>query len=132
VPASTSCPLILTNTNSFIAVAEGVRHLPSSLRVFNYLGYKEEPWKETMSALNVLNAGVDTLAGSLRGLTYVLRELRLTYVTISLDFLCPLNPEGQPTANCTSHWPNLQVLTLDRSPPLTPQGNTRSNIPGIG
>ncbi|CEL11920.1 hypothetical protein ASPCAL15014 [Aspergillus calidoustus] len=104
------------------AVAEGVRHLPSSLRVFNYLGYKEEPWKETMSALNVLNAGVDTLAGSLRGLTYVLRELRLTYVTISLDFLCPLNPEGQPTANCTSHWPNLQVLTLHRSPPFTPQG----------
>ncbi|KAL3484303.1 hypothetical protein BJX62DRAFT_248531 [Aspergillus germanicus] len=105
------------------AVAEGIQHLPSSLRVLNYIGQKEEPWKETMSALNVLKTSHDTFAASLRDLTLVLRELRLTHVCLYLDFLCPLDAQGQPLAfPTTSHWPNLRVLIVDKAPPFTPQG----------
>ncbi|KAJ0420268.1 hypothetical protein BJY00DRAFT_301671 [Aspergillus carlsbadensis] len=105
------------------AVAEGVLKLSGSLRVLNLTGYNEEPWKQTMSALNVLKTNHDTLAASLRDLSLVLRELRLTYVSLSTDWLYPLDGSGQPTADPTSlHWPNLKILTLEKAPPFTPQG----------
>jgi hypothetical protein len=76
-----------------------------------------------MSALNVLKTNDDTLAASLRDLTYVLRELQLTYVSLSMDFLCPLDAKCRPTIDPTRlHWPNLETLIVDRAPPFTPQG----------
>ncbi|KAL6228837.1 hypothetical protein BDW75DRAFT_250536 [Aspergillus navahoensis] len=104
------------------AVAEGVKNLPTSLRSLNYIGYKEEPLKPMMSALNVLTSDVDALAISLRDLTPILRELRLTLVSLPMDFMCPLDNDGRSTANTTPHWPNLEQLILDKAPPFLPEG----------
>jgi hypothetical protein len=75
-----------------------------------------------MSALNVLTTDVDPLALSLRDLSLVLRELRLTFVSLPMDFMCPLDHDGRPTANTTPRWPNLERLVLDNASPFLPEG----------
>ncbi|KAL2809177.1 hypothetical protein BJX63DRAFT_424017 [Aspergillus granulosus] len=104
------------------AVAEGLQKLPTSLRLFDYAGHYEEPWKDTMPALNVLKTGIDILATTLRGLTIVLRELRLDRVRLSTDFLWPLDGDSNPIANPSYCWPNLESLIMTYIPPFTPEG----------
>ncbi|KAL3470376.1 hypothetical protein BJX99DRAFT_264305 [Aspergillus californicus] len=98
------------------AVAEGLQALPASLRVLDYTGQQEYPWKETQPALNVLKTETDTLATSLQSISLVLRELRLTNATLPMDFLWPLDDSR------TYHWPYLKVLILDEVPPFLPSG----------
>ncbi|KAL6228740.1 hypothetical protein BDW75DRAFT_134398 [Aspergillus navahoensis] len=104
------------------AVADGLQALPASLRVLDYSGQQEYPWKETQPALNVLKTETDTLATSLQSISLVLRELHLTNVTLPMDFLWPLDGSGNPIANPTHHWFYLRLLILDEVPPFLPSG----------
>ncbi|KAL6228665.1 hypothetical protein BDW75DRAFT_246469 [Aspergillus navahoensis] len=104
------------------AVAYGLQALPASLRVLDYAGQQEHPWKETQHALNVLKTETDTLATSLQCISFILRELHLTNVALPMDFLWPLDRSGNPIANPAYHWPYLKSLILDEVPPFLPSG----------
>ncbi|KAL2819532.1 hypothetical protein BJX63DRAFT_12603 [Aspergillus granulosus] len=104
------------------AVAEGIRALLTSIRILNYKGQQEYPWTETQSALNILKTEADTLATNLQTISFILRELRLSNISLSMDFLWPLDAHDKPIANSAYHWPHLQVLTLDAVPAILPSG----------
>ncbi|KAL2841257.1 hypothetical protein BJY01DRAFT_257110 [Aspergillus pseudoustus] len=107
------------------AVAEGLGALPTSIRILEYSGQQEYPWKETMPALSILKTETDTLATNLQIISFVLRELRLSNTALSLDFLWPLDANGEPMITSNSalyHWPYLQVLQLDAMPSILPSG----------
>ncbi|RAL00814.1 F-box protein [Aspergillus ibericus CBS 121593] len=103
------------------AVSDGLSIVPRSLQVFGFINQKEGPWKTSMPALNVLSSEVDRLAVTLRDLSFSLRVLKLNKLSLSLDFLCPLDDDGQPktTSLC---WPHLEVIELSSIPPWLPSG----------
>ncbi|GFG10343.1 hypothetical protein IFM5058_04880 [Aspergillus udagawae] len=105
------------------AASEGVKHISSTLRVFCFENGHESNWKDTMPALNVLSSSVDFLSISIRDISLSLRELKLVQVSLSLDFLWPLDEKGHSLAGNTSlHWPNLEILTLQQFQPWLPSG----------
>ncbi|RHZ66426.1 hypothetical protein CDV55_107178 [Aspergillus turcosus] len=105
------------------AVSEGLRHIPSTLRVFHFENGDESNWKDTMPALNVLSSNVDFLSISIRDLSLSLRELTLAQTAMSLDFLWPLDEKDHSLpANSSLHWPNLEILSLYQFQPWLPSG----------
>ncbi|KAL3469706.1 hypothetical protein BJX99DRAFT_267950 [Aspergillus californicus] len=104
-------------------VAKGLEDLPPTLRVLRYKNSLEEPWNNTMSALNVLSTDVDVLALNLRMLSFSLRELVISKTSLPLDFLCPLDETGEPIPDLeTREWPNLRKLELINTPAALPSG----------
>ncbi|RLL97477.1 hypothetical protein CFD26_106509 [Aspergillus turcosus] len=63
------------------AVSEGLRHIPSTLRVFHFENGDESNWKDTMPALNVLSSNVDFLSISIR-------DLSLSLLSAVASFWC--------------------------------------------
>ncbi|KAJ9405758.1 hypothetical protein DTO045G8_6591 [Paecilomyces variotii] len=106
------------------AVAEGLKKVPHSLRVFNYKNGTEMNWKETMPALNLLPpSGIDHLSINLHDLSFRLRELRIEQTALSLDFLCPLNSSLKPISDISSCiWPRLETMIFELVPRVTPSG----------
>ena len=105
-------------------MADGLKRLPNTLRVFSYKNQKELNWKETMPALNVLPpSGMDTLSTNLEDLSFRLRELKVEQIALSLDFLCPLDSDMKPIGNVLSlYWPYLEILNFELVPRFTPSG----------
>ncbi|KAJ9221894.1 hypothetical protein DTO207G8_1113 [Paecilomyces variotii] len=105
-------------------VAEGLKRLPDTLRVFRYKNQTELNWKETMPALNVLPpSGTDALSINLQALSFRLRELKVEQTTLSLDFLCPLDSDLKPISDLSSlYWPHLEILNFELVPRFTPSG----------
>lgn len=52
--------------------------------------------KPSMSALNVIPSGIDSMSLNLRDLSVHLQELKLKNTAIPFDFMCPLDGEGKP------------------------------------
>lgn len=105
-------------------MAEGLKRLPDTLRVFRYKNQTELNWKETMPALNVLPpSGTDALSINLQALSFRLRELKVEQTTLSLDFLCPLDSDLKPISDLSSlYWPHLEILNFELVPRFTPSG----------
>ncbi|KAJ9299414.1 hypothetical protein DTO271G3_3036 [Paecilomyces variotii] len=105
-------------------VAEGLKRLPDTSRVFRYKNKTELNWKETMPALNVLPpSGTDALSINLQALSFRLRELKVEQTTLSLDFLCPTDSDLKPIGDLSSlYWPHLEILNFELVPPFTPSG----------
>ncbi|PWY95960.1 hypothetical protein BO94DRAFT_552770 [Aspergillus sclerotioniger CBS 115572] len=93
------------------AVSNGLALIPQTLKVFDFINQLEEPWKDTMPALNVLSSESDNLAMTIRNLSFGLRVLKLRCTALSMDFLCPIDDDGQPTAP-SLHWPHLETIEL--------------------
>ncbi|KAF7616232.1 hypothetical protein AFLA_009730 [Aspergillus flavus NRRL3357] len=105
------------------AVSELFSNAPRSLRVLHYTNQSENPWKDSLPALNVLSTEVDTLAINLQGLSISLRELKLEYTSLTLDFLWPLDNVGHPLSSTASlNWPNLTRMEFNYVPPWLPSG----------
>ncbi|PKX90607.1 F-box protein [Aspergillus novofumigatus IBT 16806] len=105
------------------AVAEGLKDVSPTLRVFHFENADERNWKDAMPPLNVLSSSVDTLSIRIRELSLSLHELTLLQVPISLDFLWPLDAKDHPLpANAPLHWPNLETLNLYQFQPWLPSG----------
>ncbi|GFF53464.1 hypothetical protein IFM46972_09792 [Aspergillus udagawae] len=99
------------------AVAEGLKDISLSLRVFHFAYEYEWDWQDVVPALNVLSSSVDVLSIRIRELSLSLRELQLGEVPVSLDFLWPLDEEDHSLpANKSLHWPNLEILSLSFQP----------------
>ncbi|KAE8316430.1 hypothetical protein BDV41DRAFT_573712 [Aspergillus transmontanensis] len=105
------------------AVSELFSNAPRSLRVLHYANQFENPWKDTLPALNVLSTGADTLAINLQNLSISLRELKLEYTSLTLDFLWPLDDAGPPlSSRASSYLPNLTSIEFNYAPPWLPSG----------
>ncbi|KAL4905770.1 hypothetical protein BDW74DRAFT_184850 [Aspergillus multicolor] len=105
------------------AVSDGLRALPSSLRVLNFSNQDEEPWKTRLPGLNVLSTSIDTLSANLGHLSLSLGHPRLYHVSLAPNFLFPLDDNGNPQADSASlHWPYLETLHFDQVPPRSPSG----------
>ncbi|KAJ5459479.1 hypothetical protein N7530_011423 [Penicillium desertorum] len=74
-----------------------------------------------MPALNVIPSGIDSMGTNLRNVSTHLRELKLHRTTLSFDFLCPLDGEGEPIIG-SLHWPHLKTLEIEDVPPWLPSG----------
>jgi hypothetical protein len=112
--------------DSHVAVAEGLKDISLSLRVFHFAYEYEWDWQDVVPALNVLSSSVDVLSIRIRELSLSLRELQLGEVPVSLDFLWPLDEEDHSLpANKSLHWPNLEILSLSFQPFL-PSGRNPS------
>ncbi|GFG13806.1 hypothetical protein IFM5058_06632 [Aspergillus udagawae] len=119
------------------AVAEGLKDISPSLRVFHFAYEYEWDWQDFVPALNVLSSSVDILSIGIQELSLSLRELQLGEVPVSLDFLWPLDEEDHSLpANKSLHWPNLEILSLSFQPflpsgkrivHLTPEGRDMSS-----
>ncbi|KAJ6190653.1 hypothetical protein N7519_000674, partial [Penicillium mononematosum] len=101
-------------------------NIPSSLRVVHYKGSEDGAWKHSMPALNVIPSGIDSMSTNLRDVSTHLRELKLHRTTLSFDFLCPLDGEGEPIIG-SLHWPHLKTLEIEDVPPWLPSGKWVSN-----
>ncbi|KAI9372234.1 hypothetical protein BJX61DRAFT_508216 [Aspergillus egyptiacus] len=106
------------------AVASGLPRLPASLRAFECLGTLDYPWSNTLPALDLRSASkVDELSSGLRILSCNLRELKLSVLSLDMDFLFPLNEDGNPLPTATSlHWPYLETIVLSGVPANLPCG----------
>ena len=105
----------------YSAVSELFSNAPRSLRILHYTNQSENPWKDSLPALNVLSTEVDTLAINLQGLSISLRELKLEYTSLTLDFLWPLDNVGHPLSSTASlNWPNLTRMEFNYVPPWLP------------
>ncbi|KAK6814477.1 hypothetical protein RU639_009355 [Aspergillus parasiticus] len=80
------------------AVSELFSNAPRSLRVLHYANQFENPWKDTLPALNVLSTGADTLAINLQNLKF--------------NYAPPWLPSGQwftlPTPEDQEHIDNIE------------------------
>ncbi|PYI11038.1 hypothetical protein BO78DRAFT_466690 [Aspergillus sclerotiicarbonarius CBS 121057] len=103
------------------AVSDGLTMIPRSFKVFDFINQLEEPWKDTMPALNVLSSETDDLALTIRDLSLGLRVLKLKNTALSLDFLCPVDDYGQLTM-LSLHWAHLETIELHSVPPWLPSG----------
>ncbi|KAJ5800546.1 uncharacterized protein N7518_002614 [Penicillium psychrosexuale] len=95
--------------------------LPRSLRVLDYEGESDGPWKPSMPALNLIPSGIDGVSLNLRDLSVHLQELKLKRTSIlrpaELGFL-HLN------------WPYLKILEIEFVPAWLPSGEwTYHNTP---
>lgn len=105
------------------AMSSPISVVPRRLRVFRYIGECERPWSDLMPALNVIPSGIDSLAINSRDLSTCLRELRLESTTIPLDFMWPLNGDGQPIPDSESlWWQYLEKWKAYCIPPWLPSG----------
>ncbi|KAL4874630.1 hypothetical protein BJY04DRAFT_211897 [Aspergillus karnatakaensis] len=77
------------------AVASGLATLPLTLRVLELEGGVEEPWSNTLPALDLrpVNSNIDELSSSLRLRSCNLRELNLINISVDMDFLYPLDTD---------------------------------------
>ena len=89
--------------------------------MLDYEGEKDGPWKPSMSALNVIPSGIDSMSLNLRDLSVHLRELKLKNKAVPFDFMCPLDMEGKPKPS-SLHWPYLRSLEVESVPPWLPSG----------
>ncbi|KAJ5552812.1 hypothetical protein N7494_002190 [Penicillium frequentans] len=105
------------------ALANGLLTMPCSLRAFNLLNQMECPWKEMMTGLNVLLSDTDFLSQNILNLSLSLRELKIHQLSLTPDFLFPLDTESHPLPTSRSlHWPLLEVVELTGVPPTLPSG----------
>ncbi|KAL4811361.1 hypothetical protein BDV18DRAFT_155965 [Aspergillus unguis] len=106
------------------ALASGLSRLPTTLQVFECVGRSEYPWSNTLPALDLRSAnGIDELSSSLCLFSCKLRELRLSVVSVDMDFLFPLDERGNPLPESSSlHWPRLETIALDGVAEYTPSG----------
>ncbi|KAL2848771.1 hypothetical protein BJX68DRAFT_276270 [Aspergillus pseudodeflectus] len=106
------------------ALASGLSRLPSTLQVFECVGCSEQPWSNTLPALDLRSAkGIDELSSSLRLFSCNLRELRLRLMSVDMDFLFPLDERGNPLPESSSlYWPHLETIALDGVAEYTPSG----------
>lgn len=111
------------NADTPVAVADGLLTMPHSLRVFRILNQDESPWKVMMTALNVLLSDQDFLSENILHLSLSLRELKIHQLSLTPDFLFPLDTEGHPLPTTRSlYWPLLEVVELTGVPPRLPSG----------
>ncbi|KAJ5995746.1 hypothetical protein N7481_002723 [Penicillium waksmanii] len=105
------------------AVADGLLTMPHSLRVFRLLNQRESPWKEMMTGLKVLLSDHDFLSQNILHLSLSLRELKINKLSLTPDFLFPLDTESHPLPTTRSlYWPSLEVIELTRVAPWLPSG----------
>ncbi|PYH95672.1 hypothetical protein BO71DRAFT_397783 [Aspergillus ellipticus CBS 707.79] len=105
------------------AVADGIPKIPRTLKFFDYANQLENNWIVPMPGINVLTSETDTFSNNLRDLTFGLRKLMIEQTTLSLDWLLPLDKDGNPAASTSNyHWPNLEILDLDCLPEFLPTG----------
>ncbi|KAJ6048450.1 uncharacterized protein N7446_011133 [Penicillium canescens] len=95
--------------------------IPKSLQVLDYEREKEENWKQTLSPLNVIPSGIDSMSINLRDLSVNLRELKFKNSALAYDFMCPLDGEGKPELG-SLHWPHLKILEVEYVRPWLPSG----------
>jgi hypothetical protein len=92
--------------------------------VFSSTGAADHPWHNTLPALDFRISNIDDVSKNLRTLSFSLRELKLEYMCLDMDFLCPLDDSGGPTSEISSlHWPYLATITLETVPEHLPSGN---------
>ncbi|KAJ5408261.1 hypothetical protein N7509_002144 [Penicillium cosmopolitanum] len=105
------------------AVADGLLTMPHSLKIFNFRNQDESPWKEMMSGLNVLLSDNDFLSQNILNLSLSLRELKMRNLSLTPDFMFPLDTESHPLPTSRSlYWPSLEVVELTHVPPRLPSG----------
>lgn len=103
--------------------------MPRSLRTFQLLNEMESPWKTMMTGLNVLRSPIDFLSQNILGQTLLLRELKISQLSLAPDVLFPLDTENHPLPTSRSlYWPSLEVVELTGVPPRLPSG-TFNNSP---
>lgn len=111
------------NADTSIAVADGLLTMPHSLKIFNFRNQDESPWKEMMSGLNVLLSDNDFLSQNILNLSLSLRELKMRNLSLTPDFMFPLDTESHPLPTSRSlYWPSLEVVELTHVPPRLPSG----------
>ena len=95
--------------------------IPRSLKVFDFTNQIEEPWKDTMPALNVLSSETDNLAMAIRDLSFGLQVLKLKNTALSMGFLCPIDDHAQPILPHL-RWTHLETIEFRSVPPWLPSG----------
>ncbi|OOF90107.1 hypothetical protein ASPCADRAFT_135436 [Aspergillus carbonarius ITEM 5010] len=103
------------------AVSDGLTMIPRSLKVFDFTNQIEEPWKDTMPALNVLSSETDNLAMAIRDLSFGLQVLKLKNTALSMGFLCPIDDHAQPILPHL-RWTHLETIEFRSVPPWLPSG----------
>jgi hypothetical protein len=95
------------------------------------MGSSEHPWSNTLPALDLRSANkMDVLSSSLRLFSRNLRELRLSYMSVDMDFLFPLDERGNPLPETSSlHWPRLETIALSGVPENIPSGMNSPPLP---
>lgn len=110
------------NADIPVALADGLLTMPCSLRAFNLLNQRERPWKRMMTGLNVLLSDTDFLSQNILNLSLSLKELKIDQLSLTPDFLFPLDTESHPLPTSRSlYWPSLEVVELT-VPPILPSG----------
>lgn len=106
--------------------------MPHSLRVFRLFNQIESPWKRMMTGLNVLLSDNDFLSQNILYLSLSLRELKIHQLSLTPDFLFPLDTENHPLPTTRSlYWPLLEVVELTGVPPRLPSGAFISSLSTI-
>jgi hypothetical protein len=70
--------------------------------VFSSAGTANYPWHNTLPALDLRTLNIDNLSKNLRILSFNLRELKLEYIYLDMDFLCPLDDSGRLISEISS------------------------------
>lgn len=76
-----------------------------------------------MPLVKVLTSEAQSVATTIRNSSASLRDLKLENTALMLDFLCPLNKEGQPTLPVV-YWPHLETISLHNVTCWTDEGTT--------
>ncbi|KAL5342237.1 hypothetical protein BJX70DRAFT_386325 [Aspergillus crustosus] len=90
-------------------------------------------WSNVLPANNLLlNHNVDELSTNMRTLSLNLRELKLSEISLAMDFLFPLDDLGAPAPHTSSlYWPFLKIIKLEGvSPALPSEGELDSMTTG--
>ncbi|KAL4871000.1 hypothetical protein BDV12DRAFT_207144 [Aspergillus spectabilis] len=98
------------------ALAAGLARLPSTLQEFRCNCELEHPWSNILPALDLRppNSKIDGLSSTLRLLSCNLRKLKISGMSLDMDFLFPLDDSGNPTSDASSlYWPYLESINLD-------------------
>ncbi|RAH53536.1 hypothetical protein BO85DRAFT_381422, partial [Aspergillus piperis CBS 112811] len=105
-----------------LAVPRGSTILPRSLKVFPLRNETETLGRTVMPLVKVLTLEAQSVATTIRNSSASLRDLKLENTALMLDFLCPLNKEGQPTLPVV-YWPHLETISLHNVTCWTDEGN---------
>ncbi|KAL4936488.1 hypothetical protein BDV06DRAFT_204899 [Aspergillus oleicola] len=104
------------------ALAKGIKKLPPTLKKFHYTEVYNLFKEQEQNAVDLLLGESDLLVPTLRQFAQQLRVLKLTGISISSDFLWPLDLTGKPASSTTEvSWPHLETIEL-RPLPYLPTG----------
>ncbi|KAL2818742.1 hypothetical protein BDW59DRAFT_151926 [Aspergillus cavernicola] len=111
------------------ALTEGIKKLPPTLKTFHYSELDNPIMEMENEPVDLLLGGSDMLAPTMRDFALQLRELKLIGITISPDFLWPLDQTGKPASSTTAvSWPHLETFELGLLPYL-PNGECLRKVP---